>query len=185
MSSLMQFEGRMSREKGVGLLCYLVQQDNEFQETEYIGETKHPVIYEFFRKPVGMWGAWVVFRYHGDTHAPDLSIPLRLVTLPKGAERVPDQAALRYWLDSDWRPVPMGYGYERRARRNLLGLDVPYGYLIEGSDLPALYQFEIGRVKPWMQELKDDYGMSNFHTLPPGSTRISDQAALRCWLDVE
>lgn len=88
MSSLLQFNGQISR-KGVQLEAYLVLEDDEFKPAESVPcETcggAHPQLYGFWRKPAGMMGCWVVFRYNGEEHVPDLSIPIRLRTLPRDA----------------------------------------------------------------------------------------------------
>lgn len=57
-----------------------------------------PPLYRIFRKPVGMFGCWVTFRYNGDVHAPDLSVPIRVEKLPRDAVRLTDEEAARYWF---------------------------------------------------------------------------------------
>lgn len=119
MSSLMQFEGKVGR-KGVQLIAYLIEWydrkirdangvtelvHHTWRDKELIGETKNPALYTFWRKPCDQMGAWVGFRYNGEVHFPDLSIPIRLEKLPRDAERVGDQAALRYWLDNGEHPM--------------------------------------------------------------------------------
>jgi len=115
MSSLMQHDGVCSKD-GVRLLCYLVEKGNDWEKyngpnsynpspegtaftnyKELIPGTKEPVLYAFYRKPVKMWGCWVVFRYFGKEHAPDLSVPIALFRLPRGAVRLNDEAAKEYW----------------------------------------------------------------------------------------
>lgn len=57
-----------------------------------------PPLYRIFRKPVGMWGCWVEFRYNGEIHVPDLSVPIRVEKLPRDAERLTDEEAAKYWF---------------------------------------------------------------------------------------
>src|SRR5271165_3911240 len=54
---------------------------------------KEPKLYRCWRKPVGMWGNWVVFRYNGSEHVPDLSVPISTFKLPRGAEPLTDEEA--------------------------------------------------------------------------------------------
>lgn len=65
----------------------------------------HPRMYVAFRKPVGMFGCWVQFRYNGEVNVPDLSIPITVKEYPKGAIRMSDVESSRMW-HSD-------YGMER------------------------------------------------------------------------
>lgn len=119
MGSMMQFEGKVGS-KGVQLVAYLtekyieqIKDDNGVVTLEYsserdvevIGETRHPVLYTFWRKPCDQMGAWTGFRYNGEVHFPDMSIPVRIQKLPRDAVRVGDQAALRYWLDNGEHPI--------------------------------------------------------------------------------
>jgi hypothetical protein len=60
--------------------------------------TRVPKLYRIFRRPVGMWGCWVEFRYNGSVHAPDLSVPIRVEKLPRDAERLTDEEAAKYWF---------------------------------------------------------------------------------------
>lgn len=189
MSSLLQFEGVMSREKGVQLLACLVRkQGYATVDVEKIEGTDLSVLYSFWRKPRDMWGAWVVFEYNGEKHAPDLSVPLSLEKLPRDAVRVPDQAAVRYWLDDGTRECPQ-YGVcyhrdderlEKLIRLGIIGKED----LIPGTELPRLYTYEIGTEKDWHGKLELSETIVSFETLPPGAKRISDQAALRCWYEV-
>ena len=57
----------------------------------------HGRIYRAWRKPVGMFGPWVQFRYNGDVHAPDLSIPIEVERMPRDAEPVSDDDNARLW----------------------------------------------------------------------------------------
>lgn len=56
-----------------------------------------PKLYRIFRRPLGMFGCWVTFRYNGETHAPDLSVPTRVEKLPRDAIALTDDEAARYW----------------------------------------------------------------------------------------
>ncbi len=107
MSSLMQFRGQ-SDNRGVGLEFYLVDSEPWYKadETEPIEcsvcstdvvTRTHAQIYRVFRKPAGMFGPWVVFRYNGDEHVPDLSHPIAIVQLPRGAERLSAEENSETW----------------------------------------------------------------------------------------
>lgn len=54
-------------------------------------------LYRIYRLPVGMWGAWVQFRVNGQLHAPDLSVPWSMLTLPRDAVRLTDEECVTYW----------------------------------------------------------------------------------------
>lgn len=58
-------------------------------------DREHPKLYGFWRRPRGMFGCWVVFRYLGEEHVPDLSIPIQLEKLPRDAKPLP----LTLWHD--------------------------------------------------------------------------------------
>jgi hypothetical protein len=112
----------VSRSKGVQLVGYLIEwYDREFKDAdgvttlthhtfrdaELIPGTTHPVIYTFWRQYARNWGevvmcgAWVGFHINGEVEFPDMSVPIRLEKLPRDAVRVPDQAALRFWLEPE------------------------------------------------------------------------------------
>lgn len=100
MSSLMQHTGRIDS-RGVGLMGYLQKEGTygegiEFYTCSQCGR-QHEVLYEFFRKPRGMMGCWVIFAYCGEEHVPDLSIPIRLATVPRGARQMTEEEASKYW----------------------------------------------------------------------------------------
>lgn len=57
-----------------------------------------PKLYRIYRKPKGMFGCWVVFRYNGKDQVPDLSVPIAVHKLPKDAEAVPEDYAVKYWF---------------------------------------------------------------------------------------
>jgi hypothetical protein len=57
-----------------------------------------PRLYRIFRRPIGMWGCWVVFRWSNEEHAPDLSVPISVYDLPKDAKPLTDEEAAAYWF---------------------------------------------------------------------------------------
>lgn len=120
MSSLLQFSGDTSA-RGVGLQFVLVTKD-EPTWSKYCGPesynpspesttfTKdvdtyacntcgrtHARIHVAYRKPAGMWGCWVVFRYNGAEHVPDLSVPISVFRLPKDAKPLSDDDSSKIW----------------------------------------------------------------------------------------
>lgn len=116
MSSLMQHNGRIDRRKGIELFFYLVEKDVDWETyngpnaynpspdsttftkyTELIPGTSQPVLYRVWRKPCGMFGPWVVFRYNGKKNVPDLSIPIPVFKLPNDAERLTNEETIAYW----------------------------------------------------------------------------------------
>lgn len=101
MSAAMQFSGPVSRKRGFGLVFYLAtgQYGRDVVEEQTCAQCgqSHPVIYRAWRKPAGTWGCWVVFRYNGEEHVPDMSIPIAVNRLPRGAQRLDTDAAARYW----------------------------------------------------------------------------------------
>jgi hypothetical protein len=117
MSSLLQHHGGRSPDgRDVELVCYLVAKGPEWEiyngpdsfhpawesttftvARELIPGTPHPVLYRFYRRPAGMFGPWVVFRFHGREQVPDLSHPIALFRLPRGAERMTDTEARNHW----------------------------------------------------------------------------------------
>ena len=122
MSSLLQSPGRVRSRKGQGeveIFIYLVTQsprDKEgetiFAEENQLEAVKYPpghrnygtysiqpVLYRIWRKPRGMFGCWVVFNINGEEMAPDLSVPTRLLKLPRDAERLTHDEAAHYWFN--------------------------------------------------------------------------------------
>lgn len=101
MSSLLQHDGE-SRGNRVVLKMQLVDRvghqdvDRETYLCARCGK-KHSVIYRVARRPLGMWGCWVQFRYNGEVHAPDLSVPISINRLPRDAEKMDEAAATTYW----------------------------------------------------------------------------------------
>lgn len=114
MSSLLQFHGETGR-RGVRLEFYLTEPHPDHPDLAVLGYTRdtcpclradrpdhraghtHPRIYVAWRKPVGMLGCWVQFRYNGGIYAPDLSLPIPVFKLPKGAKPIGDDETCRYW----------------------------------------------------------------------------------------
>ena len=127
MSSLLQFNGSITK-KGVGL--QFIQTKKKIYHFGYgnkiyvdpvtmdpwTGETTgypdkylcpycgslHPYIWVAYRKPAGMFGCWVVFRYNGQEEVPDLSIPISLKPgekLPKGAVKLSGIESSKIWHD--------------------------------------------------------------------------------------
>jgi hypothetical protein len=106
MSSLMQFTGKSDRKRGVQLQCYKVIEE-EWQansdNSDFLKPAEeepcltcgipHPKLYGFWRKPAGMFGPWVVFRYKGKENVPDLSTAIGMKVLPKDAKPIGQE----YW----------------------------------------------------------------------------------------
>lgn len=111
MSSLLQFRGQSKAGK-VGLEMYLTKEIERpelglpgYRQTVDAEELvpctckygKHTQLYRVWRKPVGMFGCWVVFRYNGKEHAPDLSCPFGVEKLPRDAEKLSPQDNCVAW----------------------------------------------------------------------------------------
>lgn len=60
----------------------------------------HARIYRAWRMPCGMFGPWVVFRYNGTTHVPDLSIPITVDVMPRDAVPCSDTETIALWHSS-------------------------------------------------------------------------------------
>lgn len=124
MTSLLQHHGCTTKQKPgyIELLVYLVDKD-EPSWTKYNGLEAHkpnpnstsftkdrepitfkngrtaPRLYRIWRRPVGMFGCWVVFRYLGQEHVPDLSVPIAVFKLPRGAECLTMTEMENYWFN--------------------------------------------------------------------------------------
>jgi hypothetical protein len=111
MSSLLQFRGKVGR-KGVLLEFYLATHHKfTIGGEEHIGALtepveeiecpqcgkKHPQLYVAWRKPAGMFGHFVVFRYLGEEQVPDLSIPIAVERVPRGARKLTAEENARHW----------------------------------------------------------------------------------------
>lgn len=57
----------------------------------------HPRLWVAWRKPVGMMGVWVVFRYNGEEHVPDMSIPIATYRIPRDAKMLDEKENGEYW----------------------------------------------------------------------------------------
>jgi hypothetical protein len=112
MSSLLQHSGRVER-RGVELFFYLVHEEESPYTPgkmryatccEPVSQMRcprcgkdHPHLYRAWRKPAGMFGCWVVFRYNGEENVPDLSTPIAVFKLPRGAERLTIEECAAHW----------------------------------------------------------------------------------------
>ncbi len=54
-------------------------------------------IWTFARKPKGMFGCWVVFRYNGKDHVPDMSCPQGMFKLPRDARPMTIAETINTW----------------------------------------------------------------------------------------
>ena len=105
MSSLLQHTGRIDRKKRVELILQLTRKGNNFRtvdvepvELPYKGGIRiFPKLYRIWRKPKGMLGNWVIFRYSGEDHLPDLSVTIDVEKLPRDAEPLTEEEMIRYW----------------------------------------------------------------------------------------
>ena len=117
MTSLLQFNGTIDR-RGVGLefikstvvknkvigfdrgtLETWTTEDKDYDEKHLctVCGQLHPRMYVAFRKPCGMFGCWVQFRYNGEVHVPDLSIPITVKEYPRDAIRMSDVESSHMW----------------------------------------------------------------------------------------
>lgn len=107
MSSLLQFQGEISP-KGVRLELYQTQENPRYPGSAICGEPTetrlcaacnrlHPLIYRIYRKPKGMLGCWVIFRWNNEDQVPDLSHPVAVFKLPKDAKAVYDEENAVLW----------------------------------------------------------------------------------------
>ena len=102
MSSLLQFNGNVTR-RGVELETILTRKDGwktvdvePLVDCDVCGK-QHSQIHVFVRRPRGMFGCWVVFRYNGEDHVPDLSCPFNVEKLPRDAKRLEEGENSRRW----------------------------------------------------------------------------------------
>lgn len=107
MSSLLQFGGETGR-RGVRLEFTLEypRSEDPYAPIQWTGPDtytcaecgrEHDRIHVAWRKPAGMFGPWVVFRYNGREHVPDLSIPIGVEKLPRDAVALSDEECSRRW----------------------------------------------------------------------------------------
>lgn len=98
----MQFGGRVDK-SGVHLQAYKVDGEPWYRANEehtFICpqcKREHARIFTFVRKPRGMFGCWVVFRYNGKDQVPDLSCPLGLSVMPRDARPLSFQESMEIW----------------------------------------------------------------------------------------
>ena len=110
MSSLLQFGGDIRRNaQGRGVVVlefvrYVMDLEKSIDDSYLdpkvectICGKSHPQIGIAERRPRGMWGAWVVFQYLGEKHAPDLSVPIDVPEWPKGTYILNQQENSEYW----------------------------------------------------------------------------------------
>lgn len=57
----------------------------------------YPRIWTAPRKPRGMFGCWVVFKYNGRDQVPDLSVPIHVFKLPKDAKPMTNEETINIW----------------------------------------------------------------------------------------
>lgn len=102
MSSLMQFQGETGQ-RGVRLEFVLRESGAAWDapplepvECPTCGQT-HERIHVAWRRPAGMFGQFVVFRYLGAEHVPDMSIPIDVTQLPHGAVALDDAETCAAW----------------------------------------------------------------------------------------
>jgi hypothetical protein len=138
MSSLLQFNGKIDK-RGVGLefikstiirnrvfgfdrgtLETWITDDKDYDEKHLctVCGQLHPRIYVAFRKPCGMFGCWVQFRYNGEVNVPDLSIPITVKEYPKDAIKMSDVESSRIW-HNDY-PMSQILEMEMNRIRNLM-----------------------------------------------------------------
>ncbi len=109
MSSLMQFRGDIKNGK-VGLQFQLVRSsvpgDNALYSMVDADPYRckqcncdHARIAVAYRRPAGMLGCWVIFRYLGKKNVPDLSIPISVEKYPLGACILSDEESSKIWHD--------------------------------------------------------------------------------------
>lgn len=106
MSSLMQFRGTTDTKGRVGLQFVLRADDAAWNDPPLepvpcqVCGKDHERIHVAFRRPAGMFGPWVQFRYNGAIHVPDLSIPISVGQLPKDAVPLNDDDNAKAWHES-------------------------------------------------------------------------------------
>ena len=101
--NLLQANLRTSRRKGVRLeftlheegLCYKPPLD-PLVPCCICGKA-HQQIWVAWRKPAGFWGHWTVFRYLGEEHVPDLSIPIAVPRPPRDAVKLSPRENAAAW----------------------------------------------------------------------------------------
>lgn len=110
MTSLLQFNGKINK-RGVGLIfCkvrvierkvilgteYTTTEPVELVDCDICGG-QHPQLYCAYRKPADRFGQWVVFRYNGEEHAPNLSTPIEVEKIPRGGKALSPEENSKHW----------------------------------------------------------------------------------------
>lgn len=104
MSSLLQFSGDIGK-RGVRLEFVIEDKDHPWPDPLHYPDQfdcpecgeKHPFILTAWRKLAGMFGHWVVFRYLGEEHVPDLSIPIGVPRPPRGSVKLSAEESTKIW----------------------------------------------------------------------------------------
>lgn len=99
MSSMLQFDGKVGR-RGVRLEFYVAWSGSGNPADTTLCtrcDRSHPHLWYAWRKPAGIFGCWVQFRYNGETHVPDLSLPIPVFKLPRGAQRMTIEENAEAW----------------------------------------------------------------------------------------
>lgn len=93
MSSLLQFSGQVGRQ---GVRLQFMVKGGEQVKCDKCGQ-EHPQLWLAWRKPAGQWGHWTVFRYLGAEHVPDLSLPIEVERVPRGAVKATPEQNSEAW----------------------------------------------------------------------------------------
>jgi len=106
MTSLMQFQGDVG-ERGVQLeFIYAPSEVDRARNVFALGPDtvectvcgkEHDRIYVAWRKPRGTMGQFVVFRYNNNFHVPDLSLPIEVHKMPRGAKPLTNEETSQRW----------------------------------------------------------------------------------------
>jgi len=106
--AILQFRGEIGK-RGLRLLFYLVDEVEQVGAVKWVKQIdrepidctlcdeQHPQLYAAWRRPAGTFGSWIVFRYLGQEHIPDLSIPISVKKVPRGAEKLSVKENSEYW----------------------------------------------------------------------------------------
>lgn len=102
----MQFSGEVTKE-GVHLQFTHTTPNECYPDSETLGDRTDVIycpggkvysrIWTAVRKPCGMFGCWVVFRYNGKEHVPDLSVPISVFKLPRDAKPMSIENTIKTW----------------------------------------------------------------------------------------
>ena len=106
--AILQFKGEIGK-RGLRLLFYLVDEIEQVGGVKWteridrelidctICDRQPPQLYAAWRKPAGSFGPWVVLRYLGEAHVPDLSIPIGVPKVPRGGKKLSPEENSEYW----------------------------------------------------------------------------------------